>query len=42
METVTAVESGQRTGEGVSPAVSKCGEYHSGVAALKGRQAGKG
>ena len=33
MERVTAGESRQRTGEGVSPVVSKCGEYHSGVAA---------
>ena len=41
METVTADESRQRTGGGVSPAVSRCGEYHSGVAALNSRQAGK-
>lgn len=41
METVTADESRQRTGGGGSPVVSKCGEYHSGVAVLKGRQAGK-
>ena len=41
MERVTAGESRQRTGEGVSPVVSKCSEDHSGVAALKGVQTGK-
>lgn len=41
MERVTAEESRQRTGEGVSPVVSKCSEDHSGVAALKGVQTGK-
>ena len=40
MERVTAGESRQRTGEGVSPVVSKCSEDHSGVAALKGVQTG--
>ena len=41
MERVTAGESRQRTGEGVSPVVSKCSEDHSGVAALNGVQTGK-
>ena len=41
METVTADESRQRAGGGASPAVSKCSEDHSGVAALKGIRAGK-